>query len=112
MQSTPPAAWWLTFPEVVPERLRTPEKVAALTPSRLEQYWRAQSRLILQPDGPQPGGSRGAARGFQSRFQRLDMRSLTAACGANCTADGIHYAPTVSDAALQLLLHGLLPRTG
>ena len=100
LQAQPPLAWWLSPSDVVLQRLQTPEKRAAMTPGRMRQYKRVQRRTVLPAHA---SGSTG--------LEVFDMQQLTSACGANCTSDGIHYAPAVYDAALQLLLHGLIDRT-
>lgn len=71
-----------------------------MTPRRLRRYARAQARTDLGPE----------AHGHKS-LDILDMHVLTLACGPNCTTDGIHYAPAVSEAALQILLHLILERS-
>ena len=37
----------------------------------------------------------------------VDLGSITASCGEECTEDGIHYAPASYDAAVQIIANAL-----
>jgi hypothetical protein len=83
-----------SVPSVAHARLSAADKKATMTPARVDSFNRALDAVF--------GGGRvpGAAL--------VDARRVTGAAGAACTQDGIHYAPGVYDALLQVWLNAVV----
>ncbi|XP_031102105.1 uncharacterized protein LOC116006000 [Ipomoea triloba] len=90
-----PQLFWLGMPMLINSMLNTNAKRERMT----DAHWQAyndelyRSKLLLQFGGP---------------FFLLDFHTLTHNCGAECTTDGMHYNGIVYEAAVQIMLNGLL----
>lgn len=109
-------AFWANAARVVPEKLKDPRKIAAMTPEAIARYNLAarSERAGMLPSGSLVGAL------DERRFPEsdvlgphgspcvpVDMEELTRGCGAACTEDGIHYDETTYDAAAQIILNTL-----
>ncbi|MCD7451060.1 hypothetical protein HAX54_009430 [Datura stramonium] len=90
-----PSLFWLGMPKLINSMLNTDEKREKMT----DVMWQAysdelyRSKLLQQFGGP---------------LFLLDIHSLSNNCGAHCTGDGMHYHVAVYEAAVHIMLNGLL----
>ncbi|OIT27860.1 PREDICTED: uncharacterized protein LOC109213388 [Nicotiana attenuata] len=90
-----PNFFWLGMPKLINSMLNTDEKRENMT----DVMWQAYtdelygSKLLRQS-----GGS----------LLLLDIHALSNSCGARCTTDGMHYHGIVYEAAVHVMLNGLL----
>jgi hypothetical protein len=116
--------FWITLTSVQREHLTAPDKIATMTEANLhshlalqrEQLIRLQARLRSEV---QRAGLRNAKQSSGGRtvsnaplLHEINMAALTAACGAGCTRDGIHYDGSVYCAAAQQVLNIMARRSG
>ena len=91
-------AFWLTPSRTVPAKFADDRKRARMTPEKGEAYARvASSSPLFERVAP-------TGRTF---VVPVDLGSITASCGEECTEDGIHYAPASYDAAVQIIANTL-----
>ncbi|XP_060196080.1 protein ALTERED XYLOGLUCAN 9-like [Lycium barbarum] len=90
-----PNFFWLGMPKLINLMLNTNEKREKMT----DEMWQAytdelySSKLLRQSGGP---------------LVLLDIHALSNKCGARCTTDGMHYHGVVYEAAVHVMLNGLL----
>ncbi|XP_049365434.1 protein ALTERED XYLOGLUCAN 9-like [Solanum verrucosum] len=90
-----PNLFWLGMPKLISSMLKTDEKREKMD----DVMWQAyndelyRSKLLQQSGGP---------------LFLLDVHSLSNNCGADCTSDGMHYQGAVNEAAVHIMLNGLL----
>ncbi|XP_015066659.1 uncharacterized protein LOC107011602 [Solanum pennellii] len=90
-----PNFFWLGMPKLINSMLNTDEKREKMS----DVIWKAytdelySSKLLRQSGGP---------------LLLLDIHALSNNCGAHCTADGMHYHRVVYEAAVHVMLNGLL----
>ncbi|XP_009598684.1 protein ALTERED XYLOGLUCAN 9 [Nicotiana tomentosiformis] len=90
-----PNLFWLGMPKLIHSMLNTDEKREKMS----DVMWQAysdelyRSKLLRQSGGP---------------LFLLDIHSLSNNCGAHCTDDGMHYHGAVYEAAVHIMLNGLL----
>ncbi|KAJ8549789.1 hypothetical protein K7X08_033496 [Anisodus acutangulus] len=90
-----PNFFWLGMPKLINLMLNTDEKREKIT----DMMWQAytdelySSKLLKQSGGP---------------LLLLDIHALSNNCGARCTTDGMHYHGIVYEAAVHVMLNGLL----
>lgn len=90
-----PNLFWLGMPKLISSMLNPDEKREKMS----DVMWQAysdelyRSKLLQQSGGP---------------LFLLDIHSLSNNCGAHCTDDGMHYHGAVYEAAVHIMLNGLL----
>lgn len=90
-----PNLFWLGMPKLISSMLNTDEKREKMSDGMCQAYSDElyRSKLLRQFGGP---------------LFLLDIRSLSNNCGALCTTDGMHYHGAVYEAAIHIMLNGLL----
>ncbi|KAJ8549224.1 hypothetical protein K7X08_032931 [Anisodus acutangulus] len=90
-----PNLFWLGMPKLISSMLNTDEKKEKMSDVMWQAYNNElyRSKLLQQSGGP---------------LFLLDVHSLSSSCGARCTADGMHYHGAVYEAAVHIMLNGLL----
>ncbi|KAM3306438.1 hypothetical protein CQW23_09482 [Capsicum baccatum] len=90
-----PNLFWLGMPKLISSMLNTDEKKEKMSDVMCEAYSDElyRSKLLQQSGGP---------------LFLLDIHSLSNNCGAHCTDDGMHYHGAVYEAAVHIMLNGLL----
>lgn len=90
-----PNLFWLGMPKLISSMLNTDEKREKMTDVMWKTYNDElyRSKLLRQSGGP---------------LFLLDVHSLSNNCGALCTSDGMHYQGAVYEAAVHIMLNGLL----
>lgn len=85
---------WLDAPKIVADALVAEDKRAKFTDKNFEQFFKVRddqkSTALVAPAGP---------------AIRVRATDITAACGVDCTADGVHYEPVVYDALAQIIVN-------
>jgi hypothetical protein len=85
---------WLDAPKIVADALVAEDKRAKFTDKNFEQFFKVRddqkSTALVAPAGP---------------AIRVRATDVTAACGVDCTADGVHYDPVVYDALAQIIVN-------
>ena len=91
-------AFWLTPSRTVPAKFADNRKRARMTPENGETFAKvAMNSPLFERVAP-------TGRTF---VVPVDLGSITASCGEECTEDGIHYAPASYDAAVQIIANAL-----
>jgi len=84
----------LDAPKIVADALVAEDKRAKFTDKNFEQFFKVRddqkSTALVAPAGP---------------AIRVRATDVTAACGVDCTADGVHYDPVVYDALAQIIVN-------
>nr|XP_018629453.1 uncharacterized protein LOC104105542 [Nicotiana tomentosiformis] len=90
-----PNFFWLGMPKLINSMLKTDEKREKMTDVMWQAYTDElySSKLLRQSGGP---------------LLLLDTHALSNSCGARCTTDGMHYNGVVYEAAVHVMLNGLL----
>ncbi|XP_049384602.1 protein ALTERED XYLOGLUCAN 9-like [Solanum stenotomum] len=90
-----PNFFWLGMPKLINSMLNTDEKRKKMTDVMWQAYTDElySSKLLRQSGGP---------------LLLLDIHALSNNCGAHCTTDGMHYHGVVYEAAVHVMLNGLL----
>ncbi|CAH9069988.1 unnamed protein product [Cuscuta epithymum] len=90
-----PRMFWVGMPMLINSMLNTEEKRERMTDAQWKAYSEEvyRSKLLLGYGGP---------------LFLLDIHALSGNCGAECTTDGMHYDGIVYDAAVQVMLNGLV----
>ncbi|XP_075106491.1 protein ALTERED XYLOGLUCAN 9-like [Nicotiana tabacum] len=90
-----PNFFWLEMPKLINSMLNTDEKREKMTDVTWQAYTDElySSKLLRQSGGP---------------LWLLDIHALSNSCGARCTTDGMHYHGVVYEAAVHVMLNGLL----
>lgn len=107
-----PLFFWMSTTALVTDKLLTEEKRNRLTPSQVSMYdARVREEHLLAPDGPCvpldvhaiTEGAAPCAPRAPGACLAADMCAVfcTAACGAVCTADGMHFRNSTYDVLVQ-----------
>ncbi|EYU30887.1 hypothetical protein MIMGU_mgv1a022541mg [Erythranthe guttata] len=87
--------FWVGMPTLIREKLKTEEKREKMNEAMCSSYEKEVTRTKL-------------SRGFGGPFLKIEVGALSRLFGTNCTADGMHYDRVVYDAAVQIMLNGLI----
>ena len=109
-----PFVFWLAAPRVRDDALTDPAKRTHMTDEKVHAYGEAARRVpgfLLRPEDArrEDANEKGNANRKDARVAPVDVGALAAGCAAaaagaeRCSADGVHAARAVYDAAAQII---------